>query len=61
MVVVCVVVAVGGPSDTLSRTVAPLRACPPSGLCETTVSIGWSEATRTTAGLKPFAARSDWA
>ena len=29
-----------GPSETLSRTVEPLRAWPPDGLCATTVSIG---------------------
>jgi hypothetical protein len=40
VVVAVVVVSAGGPSETLSRTVAPLRALPPEGLCSTTVSIG---------------------
>ena len=53
--VVVVVVSVGGPSETLSCTVAPLRALPLEGLCATTVSTGSSEATRVTAGLKPCA------
>ena len=61
VVVSLVVVSAGGPSETLSRTVVPLRALPLDGLCATTVSTGWSDATRLTVDLKPWASRSDCA